>query len=352
MPYIQLQFRRGTSSQWTAANTLLAIGELGYETDTSYYKIGDGVNHWNSLPYGGITGRTGATGPQGIQGATGIRGASGATGVQGASGVGATGITGASGATGFQGASGSIGYTGATGIDGASGATGIQGASGVQGASGATGIQGVSGATGIQGASGIGASGINGASGATGVQGASGATGVQGASGIGATGSIGPTGASGIGGGGGTTVTITNDTATDATVYPLFANTTSGTASTIFTSSSNLNYNPSTGTLAATIFNSLSDNRYKTNIETIQSAFEKLKNLRGVEYTWTSTGLKSYGVIAQEVEEYLPEMVGTDSEGKKSVNYNALSGFFIEIIKDQQKRIEQLESLVLKNGDK
>ena len=149
-----------------------------------------------------------------------------------------------------------------------------------------------------------------------------------------------------------TTIKLTNDTSTNQTVYPLFSNVTTGNVSAIYTSDSKLNYNPSTGTLAATIFNSLSDNRYKTNIETIQSAFAKLQNLRGVEYIWTGTGLKSYGVVAQEVEEYIPEIVGTDSEGKKSVNYNALSGFFIEIIKEQQKRIEVLESIVLKNGDK
>ena len=48
---IQIQLRRGTASQWTAANTLLAQGELGLETDTNKFKFGDGVTTWNSLPY-------------------------------------------------------------------------------------------------------------------------------------------------------------------------------------------------------------------------------------------------------------------------------------------------------------
>jgi hypothetical protein len=52
---IQIQLRRGTASQWTAANTLLAQGEIGLETDTSKLKLGDGVTVWNSLGYYGAS---------------------------------------------------------------------------------------------------------------------------------------------------------------------------------------------------------------------------------------------------------------------------------------------------------
>ena len=48
---VQLQLRRGSASQWTAANTLLAQGELGLETDTGKLKIGDGSTVWTSLAY-------------------------------------------------------------------------------------------------------------------------------------------------------------------------------------------------------------------------------------------------------------------------------------------------------------
>lgn len=51
---IQIQFRRGTAAEWTAANPILAQAEMGIETDTRAYKIGDGSTSWNSLPYGGI----------------------------------------------------------------------------------------------------------------------------------------------------------------------------------------------------------------------------------------------------------------------------------------------------------
>jgi hypothetical protein len=47
----KIQFRRGTASEWTAANTLLAEGEMGLELDTGYWKIGNGTDLWNVLDY-------------------------------------------------------------------------------------------------------------------------------------------------------------------------------------------------------------------------------------------------------------------------------------------------------------
>ena len=53
---VQIQFRRDTAAAWTAANPTLAAGELGLETDTTYYKIGNGSTAWTSLAYGSIVG--------------------------------------------------------------------------------------------------------------------------------------------------------------------------------------------------------------------------------------------------------------------------------------------------------
>ena len=91
MAYIQLQFRRGTSSEWSSANTVLALGELGLETNTNQFKIGDGTTAWNSLGYGGITGPQGPTGNTGPQGPQGPQGATGSTGPQGPQGPTGTG---------------------------------------------------------------------------------------------------------------------------------------------------------------------------------------------------------------------------------------------------------------------
>lgn len=46
-----MQQRRGTAAQWTAADPILAAGEIGFESDTGQFKIGDGINHWEDLSY-------------------------------------------------------------------------------------------------------------------------------------------------------------------------------------------------------------------------------------------------------------------------------------------------------------
>jgi len=91
MPAIQIQFRRGTAVRWSTNNALLAIAEMGIETDTYQFKIGDGIHNWNDLPYGGLQGPTGQTGATG-QGTTGPYGPTGN--------IGNTGSTGAIGPTG------------------------------------------------------------------------------------------------------------------------------------------------------------------------------------------------------------------------------------------------------------
>ena len=47
----RMQQRRGTAAQWTSANPVLAAGEIGFETDTNKFKMGDGVNTWSNLTY-------------------------------------------------------------------------------------------------------------------------------------------------------------------------------------------------------------------------------------------------------------------------------------------------------------
>lgn len=48
---VRIQFRRGSASEWTAANPTLSAGEFGFETDTGLFKIGDGTNLWDDLVY-------------------------------------------------------------------------------------------------------------------------------------------------------------------------------------------------------------------------------------------------------------------------------------------------------------
>jgi len=74
---VQIQFRNDTAANWTSANPTLAVGEMGIETDTDQFKIGDGATAWTSLGYGGLVGPTGATGATGADGADGAQGIDG-----------------------------------------------------------------------------------------------------------------------------------------------------------------------------------------------------------------------------------------------------------------------------------
>jgi hypothetical protein len=62
---VQIQFRNDTAANWTSADPVLAQGELGLESDTGQFKIGDGSDSWTELSYGGIAGGPGPAGPQG-----------------------------------------------------------------------------------------------------------------------------------------------------------------------------------------------------------------------------------------------------------------------------------------------
>ena len=88
--------------------------------------------------------------------------------------------------------------------------------------------------------------------------------------------------------------------------------------------------------------NSTSDINLKKDIEVVTSATEMLNELRGVRFIWKENGEPSLGVIAQEVEAILPELVRGE-EGDKSVNYSGLIGVLIEAVKELTARVEELE---------
>ena len=89
-----------------------------------------------------------------------------------------------------------------------------------------------------------------------------------------------------------------------------------------------------------------SDERLKENIETIPDALEKVCQMRGVTFNRTDfDGEKQMGVIAQEVEKIIPEVVKEDdSEDKiKSVAYGNMVGILIEAVKELKAEIEELK---------
>ncbi len=91
-----------------------------------------------------------------------------------------------------------------------------------------------------------------------------------------------------------------------------------------------------------------SDIRMKKDIFTIENPIEKVKQIRGVYFNWRTDEFKDkkldttnqIGVIAQEVEKILPQVVSSDNEGFKSVEYSKIVAVLIEAIKQQQAIIE------------
>ncbi len=115
------------------------------------------------------------------------------------------------------------------------------------------------------------------------------------------------------------------------------------------------------GTVSASAFVQTSDGRLKKNVRPIDDPLETVTQLTGVAYEWNrdaepernlDDGLQ-YGMIAQDVEEVLPEAVLGSEEDSYSVNYSMMVPLLIEALKEQQEEIDQLRSELkaLKKGN-
>ncbi|MBO6794674.1 MAG: tail fiber domain-containing protein [Balneolaceae bacterium] len=129
---------------------------------------------------------------------------------------------------------------------------------------------------------------------------------------------------------------VLNHNASGGSVFEMYSG---GTPTVGIFSSGNANF-------AGTVTQS-SDLRLKSNVSTLSNALDNTLALRGVSYTWkdsNKTQATQIGVIAQEVEEIYPELVRTDDEGMKSVNYTQMVAVLIEAVKELNAKIEVLES--------
>ncbi len=108
------------------------------------------------------------------------------------------------------------------------------------------------------------------------------------------------------------------------------------------------------GNVFATAYRTLSDSTFKKNIKTISNALEKVVKLRGVTYQYNYSDSMSVfntedihiGVIAQEVQKFVPEVINRQENGILSVEYSNMVGLLIEAIKEQQLQIESLKSVI------
>lgn len=95
-----------------------------------------------------------------------------------------------------------------------------------------------------------------------------------------------------------------------------------------------------------------SDKKLKTNITPIENALDKVLSLNGVEFDFLDEknygylGKHQLGVVAQQVETVVPELVTTNPDGYKGVSYQHLTVLLIEAMKEQQKEIEELKKII------
>jgi hypothetical protein len=101
------------------------------------------------------------------------------------------------------------------------------------------------------------------------------------------------------------------------------------------------------GTVTAQDVTASSDMRLKDRISTIQNSLATILQMRGVTYYPINSSVRKIGVIAQEVEKVLPEVVLTDnsSEGFKSVSYGHITGLLIEAIKELSDKVDKLAGI-------
>jgi hypothetical protein len=106
------------------------------------------------------------------------------------------------------------------------------------------------------------------------------------------------------------------------------------------------------GSVQATNVTYTSDARFKTHVRPLAGALSSVLALRGVRYEWNALGVQhggtagasQVGVLAQEVEKIYPELVSTDKEGYKAVNYAQLTPVLIEALKELAAQNEALKA--------
>lgn len=350
-------------------------------TGQQYYKT--------TSPSSGTSGINGTTGISGTSGSSGINGTSGSSGVSGSS-----GSSGTSGATGTTGSAGSSGVSGTSGSSGISGTSGINGVAGTSGTSGQTGTSGTGGTSGTRGTSGTsGANGTNGTSGVSGTSGTSPSSQISGTLtsnyipkasgtnsitnsqitdngtnvGVNAANSsyvlaVRPINNATLGfgqsaGNGSTTGMFLNAHQGEGsfTSVPLFFN---GDGMGWFSQYTQRMGLDNSGNLtiggSLTQNGSFSDRNLKENIRIIPNALDKISKLNGYNFDWKKDSpyynniiqiTEDAGLIAQEVEEVMPELIRENDY--KAVNYNGIIALLLEGIKELELRVKELENKVI-----
>jgi hypothetical protein len=102
------------------------------------------------------------------------------------------------------------------------------------------------------------------------------------------------------------------------------------------------------GTTLADSWTTRSSRRFKTNIHPLVGALEKVTQLQGVSYDRKADGKHEIGVVAEDVEQIVPEIISRDPETQEvqGVDYARVIALLIEAVKSQQAEIQQLRALI------
>lgn len=151
-----------------------------------------------------------------------------------------------------------------------------------------------------------------------------------------------------------TGITLSSGIATNSGTQRLVVN---GNGGTKITKSLGVGANASTTTGRIDASNDIvayssSDIRLKDNIKSIDKALDKVNKIQGIEFDWVEkeevhgNSGHDVGVIAQEIEKVLPEVVDTRDNGYKAVKYEKLVPLLIEAIKDLSRQVDGLKRLI------
>ena len=95
--------------------------------------------------------------------------------------------------------------------------------------------------------------------------------------------------------------------------------------------------------MSSPVFNTTSDRNVKTNITPITDSASIINSLTGVRFNWKTDNTPSAGLIAQDVEAVMPELIRESEAGIKSINYAGIIGALVEAVKELTERVKQLE---------
>jgi hypothetical protein len=103
------------------------------------------------------------------------------------------------------------------------------------------------------------------------------------------------------------------------------------------------------GTLRATTIVETSARKHKEDITQLPSQLENISKLNPVQFTWKSTGLRDIGLIAEEVDEVIPQLASREDNGEiHGVHYSKITSILIKAVQEQQQQIDSLKLEVQK----